>query len=49
MSEPAACEYIVALAKDRIYLHNFSIWNESSAYMRVQTHHVSVAYGRVFI
>ena len=35
MSEPAACEYIVALTKDRIYLYNFPFWNENSAYMRI--------------
>ena len=45
MSDPAACEYIVVLTEDRIYLYNFPIWNENSAYMRVQTHLVSVAYG----
>ena len=47
MSDPAACKYIVVLTKDRIYLYNFPILIENSAYMRVQTHHVSVtvAYG----
>ena len=36
MSDPAACEYIIVLTKDRIYLYNFPILVENSANMRVQ-------------
>ena len=36
MSDPAACEYIIVLTKDRIYLYNFPILIEISAIMRMQ-------------